>query len=1049
MDFASFLRQLLIVCESCTNGGDEDTTKYFCREFERVVSTFLANDGGNFSIRLQTLQAVLNAYKETRPFFDYVSAVDSLSTYLVLECAETMLGLPWHNMPDETPEKAELIHMIHSMEDLSIAFRDLHKFAILKDLIDGPWSNLTLVMLMTDDKRLVIDQGTDYIKEHNPDVMKLRLKILVREHCSKYAINLSGWCLRNQIYAQDYTIREMQLKLLYEEDIELFHCESWNVSCHMGLKIVHSLMKDKEDPAMCLHFAQTFLVQDWLRPKLYCCTKELLHAWVPLQYKLSENEAKFMQDISKVVEKSVNTMQIMYLVDVMCKEFGDKFLQFNTELCLLALKIETGHVERAYATNDCHGLDNAANALTFTCHIMSCLYRDSNLKMRQVCSLTALSLDPSEDLYFLVEALFNIVEDTDNLDLANKQVVNNSINAFKQFLSKHEDNDQHGDVKEQKNADNSDKSSDVSIHQSEESADHKADNTPNDKSDDLHRGKSPKDNEHRKEKHAQAIPNRTDMNNNKGKKKGKGEEENNSKKEFSRSFESVFKKFAGVTDTKVPEEKKTDPEPKSSVQPESSVPKNGQVGGGFMKNFHEFIRQNTARKQSCWLSKTKESDLSKSYLKTPSSMGATPPESDEDIQGEYHIVVKGINPETISEILRILASIRAKTLDPSLPWEKLKHRILRHLWVNGYHFDVHKNDFFSGTSAVVQVKPISQSVLDSITETELQSESNSPVKSSSPIRVSSPEKGNYSSRNNSPIKLNSPMKGNSPIKFNKLQNHSVQQSKESSSPGRRPKFKGIKQKTSQSEIESITEKSQHQDNVDKRPSIIHDSPVRNCFDALKNIDFTSAYEHHLTESHPNANILNDKDSSRDGQPPSPSQSPPLLSPFDNSTEGDHSYSIRQKSNGSTESQSFKNTMNDSVKRIKISPRRQTCPVFCNDDDEVALSKIQTAIRINKMEAKLITKHAIENKSSTGSSTSQSDDDNLEWNAQVTTVAPLKPPSANKGESDSSLELDDLQEQPVKRNHNSNYKLRENKKKRSYAEIDRADLVDLDIHVESN
>ena len=89
-------------------------------------------------------------------------------------------------------------------------------------------------------------------------------------------------------------------------------------------------------------------------------------------------------------------------------QFGSYFLQVCCEILLKALKIDTKgflNARKKYKHSDAAFHKSRLN---YTCHVLSCLFRNHTLKMRQIAMVTALSLEPSKELFYLVEQLYQI-----------------------------------------------------------------------------------------------------------------------------------------------------------------------------------------------------------------------------------------------------------------------------------------------------------------------------------------------------------------------------------------------------------------------------------------------------------------------------------------------------------------------------------------------------------------------------------------------------------------------------------------------------------------
>ena len=56
-----------------------------------------------------------------------------------------------------------------------------------------------------------------------PEVFKLRIEILMDQHCEDIALNLLQWCLKSSLFDDDVFVRKTYLCLLHKLENEHFH----------------------------------------------------------------------------------------------------------------------------------------------------------------------------------------------------------------------------------------------------------------------------------------------------------------------------------------------------------------------------------------------------------------------------------------------------------------------------------------------------------------------------------------------------------------------------------------------------------------------------------------------------------------------------------------------------------------------------------------------------------------------------------------------------------------------------------------------------------
>ena len=59
--------------------------------------------------------------------------------------------------------------------------------------------------------------GLDYIQKEDPDILKLRIEIMIKENCEEFALNLCEWSLKHPALRDDLKIKENQIFILYKQ----------------------------------------------------------------------------------------------------------------------------------------------------------------------------------------------------------------------------------------------------------------------------------------------------------------------------------------------------------------------------------------------------------------------------------------------------------------------------------------------------------------------------------------------------------------------------------------------------------------------------------------------------------------------------------------------------------------------------------------------------------------------------------------------------------------------------------------------------------------
>lgn len=57
--------------------------------------------------------------------------------------------------------------------------------------------------------------GLAYIQAQDPEILKLRVELMMQENCDEFALNLCSWCLKHPALLQDLDVRRTQFTLLH------------------------------------------------------------------------------------------------------------------------------------------------------------------------------------------------------------------------------------------------------------------------------------------------------------------------------------------------------------------------------------------------------------------------------------------------------------------------------------------------------------------------------------------------------------------------------------------------------------------------------------------------------------------------------------------------------------------------------------------------------------------------------------------------------------------------------------------------------------------
>jgi len=64
----------------------------------------------------------------------------------------------------------------------------------------------------------LLSTGLEYIQNQDPEILKLRIEIMIKENCEEFALNLCNWSLKHpSLGSMALEIKEFQIFILYKQ----------------------------------------------------------------------------------------------------------------------------------------------------------------------------------------------------------------------------------------------------------------------------------------------------------------------------------------------------------------------------------------------------------------------------------------------------------------------------------------------------------------------------------------------------------------------------------------------------------------------------------------------------------------------------------------------------------------------------------------------------------------------------------------------------------------------------------------------------------------
>ncbi|KAL3853058.1 hypothetical protein ACJMK2_016640 [Sinanodonta woodiana] len=421
MDFSALLADLRDVAAKYKDQSSDPkvATIVFVDMFIKILKR-TEKTSEKFEDRIVMLWVTLNqlaaSYKDLAP----IPERHELCQYIFILCAKTVLNIEWQQVDEDDRNRQNFTSTVQSVHEL---LKDLgfSRFHLLLSLMKTHWTHPVLSRIMSGEEEDDSQEGLNYILGEDPEILKLRVEMMIDENCEEFALNLCRWSLRHPDLTNDLKVQQLYLFLLHkQQQFERLQEECSKIECHKGIRIINALEKKDNCQELCVRLAQTFLVQDWVRPERKCCTQDLLKLWIRLQYLADKDQEKFLDSIWAVAKVSRVTEQIGTLIDTVKKECGFTFFQLYVDLCIYAINIDKGFLEKELVEGDMEAVRKRQLAVSKTCHRLADLFMDSNFRISKTSVLTAFALNPTQGAFDLVNKLFWIIKKQKKLENVGK-----------------------------------------------------------------------------------------------------------------------------------------------------------------------------------------------------------------------------------------------------------------------------------------------------------------------------------------------------------------------------------------------------------------------------------------------------------------------------------------------------------------------------------------------------------------------------------------------------------------------------------------------------
>ncbi|XP_069478837.1 zinc finger protein Rlf isoform X2 [Ambystoma mexicanum] len=251
----------------------------------------------------------------------------------------------------------------------------------------GVWKKPIIVKILAEQK-VEPEEVAELIEKEGASFLELRIKHLMKTNSIAQAMVLSKLCTEATETSNTESFRQSYISCLCtmlpnEEAIK----EISKVDCREVLNIICNLETEGHDNTAFI-LCTTYLTQQ-LQTESTDCSWELTLFWSKLQRRIEPSLDSFLERCRQFGVIAKTLQHLFFLIRVVHAEAEEEGLPISILLCVRALQIKSD--------------ENDMKASV--CKTIACLL-PHDLEVRRACQLTEFLLDPNEDAYNILEALY-------------------------------------------------------------------------------------------------------------------------------------------------------------------------------------------------------------------------------------------------------------------------------------------------------------------------------------------------------------------------------------------------------------------------------------------------------------------------------------------------------------------------------------------------------------------------------------------------------------------------------------------------------------------
>ncbi|ESO84347.1 hypothetical protein LOTGIDRAFT_168791 [Lottia gigantea] len=408
MEFSHLLAELKNASEEYGKDASQNwsETSQFCQTVCKVADN-LEKHIKKYENQIIGLWVIYGYVTELYPKLERGQSTFTLCQKLFNVSAQIVLDVQFGQLDEDQPYKNNFRNTLTAFHQVVSEREGSSRFSVILSLMETHWSHPVLGQVMSNDEDDEEGSGLEYITSEDPDILRLRVEMMLQQNCEEFALNLCTWCLKHPALKSDLDIRQIQLTLMNKlHDLDRLQEEAETISLKECVALVQRFMELPKNQKVCTVLTQTFLVQNWIKEGDDEETIELFKLWIKHQYMVDEEEDKFISNLWAIAKLSRTTEQIVLIIDLIREKCGDSLLQFYTDMCIYAINIDKSVLEKSMQNGEMSEIQTHQQDMSLTCCKLADIFRYNKLKTARYSIVTAFSLNPSYSSLTKVESFY-------------------------------------------------------------------------------------------------------------------------------------------------------------------------------------------------------------------------------------------------------------------------------------------------------------------------------------------------------------------------------------------------------------------------------------------------------------------------------------------------------------------------------------------------------------------------------------------------------------------------------------------------------------------